>query len=706
MRKTKSAKKVMLINSQHPEECRAVVLDNNIIEDYIVEHSSKEQIKGNIYLGVINRVEPSIEAAFVDFGGKKYGFLPFKDVLKESYVHTGEKKAKVRIQDVLIRGQRIAVQVAKESRDAKGPSLTNGMSLAGRFLVLMQGQGSAVSRKIEDESERKKLKDIVAGLELPEHLGVIIRTAGVGQTKVELQKDLQMLLKIWDKVEGAQKNDSIPGPYLIYQEPELVVRTVRDHFSSDTSEIIVDSTEAYKSLKDFIKLVMPRNRNLVKLYKETKPLFSEYNVEEQIESIYQRTVYLPSGGSIVIDIGEAMASIDVNSGKTKGGLDLEETAVTTNLEAAKEVARQLRLRDLGGLIVIDFIDMFQKKNKAAVEKQMKQWCKTDKARINLARISKFGLLEMSRQRISPPVKEGVFAPCGTCAGSGLVRSVDSIILNVLRKIHELIASVRVKVMTLEISPEISNYILNNKVAILAEIKSKHMVEFRFQIKAGLAYDNFKYTVSEVWDTETVQSEKTEDKPAESSDATEKPRPAGRSRTARSGRGRTSRSPRNRSDATKSTNENEVASPIAENETTRPATKNEITKPAVKVEGGSEEIGNKGVEGADGTEQSTKRRPARRPAARRGPQRGRRRRPGQSARKVEGAPVDGNTSEPKNDGNSRPADFSTGDISGNIKSPMPPLPRPFVRENQDMGGESPSTPTPKEPTPPSSDGAAD
>ncbi|MDE1044245.1 MAG: Rne/Rng family ribonuclease [Nitrospinaceae bacterium] len=706
MRKTKSAKKVMLINSQHPEECRAVVLDNNIIEDYIVEHSSKEQIKGNIYLGVINRVEPSIEAAFVDFGGKKFGFLPFKDVLKESYVHTGEKKAKVRIQDVLIRGQRIAVQVAKESRDAKGPSLTNGMSLAGRFLVLMQGQGSAVSRKIEDESERKKLKDIVAGLELPEHLGVIIRTAGVGQTKVELQKDLQMLLKIWDKVEGAQKNDSIPGPYLIYQEPELVVRTVRDHFSSDTSEIIVDSTEAYKSLKDFIKLVMPRNRNLVKLYKETKPLFSEYNVEEQIESIYQRTVYLPSGGSIVIDIGEAMASIDVNSGKTKGGLDLEETAVTTNLEAAKEVARQLRLRDLGGLIVIDFIDMFQKKNKAAVEKQMKQWCKTDKARINLARISKFGLLEMSRQRISPPVKEGVFAPCGTCAGSGLVRSVDSIILNVLRKIHELIASVRVKVMTLEISPEISNYILNNKVAILAEIKSKHMVEFRFQIKAGLAYDNFKYTVSEVWDTETVQSEKTEDKPAESSDATEKPRPAGRSRTARSGRGRTSRSPRNRSDATKSINENEVASPIAENETTRPATKNEITKPAVKVEGGLEEIENKGVEGAEGTEPTTKRRPARRPAARRGPQRGRRRRPGQSARKVEGAPVDGNTSEPKNDGNSRPADFSTGDISGNIKSPMPPLPRPFVRENQDMGGESPSTPSPKEPTPPSSDGAAD
>ena len=729
MRKTKTSKKVMLINAQHPEECRVVVLDNNVIQDYIVEHSSREQIKGNVYLGVINRVEPSIEAAFVDFGGKKYGFLPFKDVLKESYIHTGEKKAKLRIQDVLIRGQRILVQVAKESRDAKGPSLTNAMSLAGRFLVLMQGQGSAVSRKIEDESERKKLKDIVSDFDLPENLGLIIRTAGLGQTKVELQKDIQMLLKIWKKIEDGQKDESAGGaPFLIYQEPDLVVRTVRDHFNSDTSQIIVDNPDEYKALKDFVKMVMPRNRNLVKLYKETKPLFSEYHVEEQIESIYQRTVLLPSGGSIVIDIGEAMVSIDVNSGKTKGGLDLEETALTTNLEAAKEVARQLRLRDLGGLIVIDFIDMFQKKNKAAVEKQMKQWCKTDKARINLARISKFGLLEMSRQRISPPVKEGVFAPCGTCAGSGLVRSVDSIILNVLRKIHELIASVRVKVLTLEISPEISSYILNNKLAVLAEIKSKHMVDFRFQIKAGLAYDDFKYTVSEVWDTETVQSEKTEDKPAESSDAIEKPRPAGRSRTARSGRGRTSRSPRNRSDAFIQTSDiskpasdvikppNKNENPSVEKETTRLATENETTKPAVKVEGRPEVVENKGVvacvEGVEGAEASPKRRPARRPAARRGPQRGRRRRPGQSARRVEGAPVDGNTSERKNDGNTKPVDFSTGDISGNIKSPMPPLPRPFVRENQDMGGESPSTPTPtptptpKESTPPSSGGGAD
>ena len=623
MRKTKTSKKVMLINAQHPEECRVVVLDNNVIQDYIVEHSSREQIKGNVYLGVINRVEPSIEAAFVDFGGKKYGFLPFKDVLKESYIHTGEKKAKIRIQDVLIRGQRILVQVAKESRDAKGPSLTNAMSLAGRFLVLMQGQGSAVSRKIEDESERKKLKDIVSDFDLPENLGLIIRTAGLGQTKVELQKDIQMLLKIWKKIEDGQKDESAGGaPFLIYQEPDLVVRTVRDHFNSDTSQIIVDNPDEYKALKDFVKMVMPRNRNLVKLYKETKPLFSEYHVEEQIESIYQRTVLLPSGGSIVIDIGEAMASIDVNSGKTKGGLDLEETAVTTNLEAAREVARQLRLRDLGGLIVIDFIDMYQKRNKAAVEKEVKQSCKTDKARINIARISKFGLLEMSRQRISPPVKEGVFEKCEHCTGSGLVRSMGSVILNVLRKIHETIAKGKVKVLSLEVAPEVSNYLLNNKFDILADLKTKHSVDFRFQITPGLSYEDFKFKVSEVWESES---------PPEEEKSPEKP---------------------------------------SSRET--PAVKVE----AVKVEEeDTKEPGN--------AKASTKRRYTRRkPTARKGPPRGRRRRPYASKQK-EGAPTENSTPDGKseaNPGNNEPA---KGNNSADISSPMPPMPRPFIRESQNL-----------------------
>ena len=489
----------MLINAQHAEECRAVILDNNIIDNYIVEHSSREQIKGNVYLGIINRVEPSIEAAFIDFGYKKFGFLPFKDVLKESYVHTGEKKAKTRIQDVLMRGQKILVQVTKESRDAKGPTLNNVLSIPGRFLVLMHGQGSAVSRKIEDESERKKLKDIVADFNLPENLGLIIRTAGVGRNKIELQKDLQMLLKVWKKIETAMEDDSTPAPYLIYQEPDLVVRTFRDHYSSDTSQIIVDNSDAYKSLKDFARLVMPRNRNLVKLYKETRPLFSEYKVEEQIESIYERKVLLPSGGSIVIDIGEAMASIDVNSGKTKGGLDLEETAVNTNLEAAKEIARQLRLRDLGGLVVIDFIDMYQKKNKASVEKELKLACKTDKARINLSRISKFGLLEMSRQRISPPVKDGIFDECSHCSGSGHVRSISSIVLLVFRKAQELIAKGKVKVIAMEISSEIATYLLNSKMDAITDLKEKYQIDIKFTSKPGLVFEDFKFEILETKD---------------------------------------------------------------------------------------------------------------------------------------------------------------------------------------------------------------
>ena len=271
---------------------------------------------------------------------------------------------------------------------------------------------------------------------------------------------------------------------------------MRDHYSSDTSQIIVDNNDSYKALKEFARMVMPTTRNLVKLYKETKPLFSEYKVEEQIESIYKRSVPLPSGGTIVIDIGEAMASIDVNSGRTKGGLDLEETAATTNLEAAKEIARQLRLRDLGGLIVIDFIDMYQKKNKAAVEKELKLACKSDKARINLSRISKFGLLEMSRQRISPPVKDGIFEECSQCMGSGLVRSINSIVLLVFRKVQELIAQGGVKVISLEISPEVATYILNKKMNAIFDLKEKYQLGFKFINKPGLSFENFKFEVLE------------------------------------------------------------------------------------------------------------------------------------------------------------------------------------------------------------------
>ena len=535
----------MMINADHPEECRAVILEDGKVEDYIVEHSSREKIKGNIYLGVINRIEPAIEAAFIDIGGKKYGFLPFKDILKENYINTGEKKARVRIQDVLVRGQKLLVQVTKESRDHKGPSLTNGISLPGRFLVLMSGaQASAVSRKIEDEAERKKLKALVSDFKLPKNLGLIIRTAGVGRTKTELQKDLQRLLKVWDNLNNSLKIESQKPPFLIYQEADMVVRLVRDHFTNDTSEVIVDNKESFTALKSFMKLILPRMQNRIKLYQDTRPLFSRNKVEEQIESLYQRTVKLPSGGSIVFDSGEAMVSIDVNSGKTTGASQLEETALNTNLEAAQEIGRQLRLRDLGGLIVIDFIDMFQKKNQSLVEKELKKICKLDKARINISRISKFGLMEMSRQRLSPPVQEGAFIKCEACNGTGTVRALNYIVLDVMRKIRERLATGKVKELKVEVSPPVTEYLLNNKAKFLLELQERHQFKLEFIGQPGLAWAEFKYQVTEKTAEELARQEsrikgassgQRDDRKKPEEDSGEKRSSSGR--VARGGRGR-------------------------------------------------------------------------------------------------------------------------------------------------------------------------
>jgi ribonuclease E len=489
-------KKVMLISADHPEEVRAVIIENGKLEEFIVEHSGQELLKGNVYLGVITRVEPGIEAAFVDIGWKKFGFLPFKDVLKENYVQTGEKKAKIRIQDVLIRGQKILVQVVKESRDHKGPSLTNAVTIPGRFLVLMNGSDSSgVSRKIEDEAERKKLKVILKDLNIPENMGIIVRTAGLGRTKIELQKDIQMLMKIWNDILNGKKN-SDQAPCLLYKGPDMVVRTVRDHFTTDTAEIMVDKKESYKALKDFIKLMMPRMIRRVKHYQDPRPLFAKYNIEEQIQNIYRRTVDLPSGGSIVFDSGEAMVSIDVNSGKATGESDLEETALRTNLEAADAIGRELRLRDLGGLVVIDFIDMFQKKNKSLVEKQLKLSVKSDKARINMARLSRFGLMELSRQRIAPPVKDAVFNKCTICAGSGHVKSDNAASLDVIRKIQNIISDDAVKRIAVTISNSVAQYILNNKKEFLVDIENKQKVKIDFYGKENISQENFIYSVVE------------------------------------------------------------------------------------------------------------------------------------------------------------------------------------------------------------------
>ncbi len=487
----------MLINVDQPEECRAVVIENGELDEIIVEHSSHELVKGNIYLGVVTRVEPAIEAAFVDIGRKKYGFLPFKDVLPESYLQTGEKKARTRIQDVMIRGQKLLVQVVKESRDAKGPSLTNAVTIPGRFLVLMvSSDSSGISRKIEDESERKKIKQLMSDLGVPTSMGVIIRTAGVGRTKAELQKDIQALLKIWETIEKQYRDPDTKAPSVLYEGPDMVVRTVRDHFSNDMTEVLVDNKDSFDALNEFMKLVMPRMRNRIKFYQDTKPLFSQYNIEEQIESIYNRRVELPSGGSIVIDVGEAMVSVDVNSGRTTGASALEETAIKTNLEAAEEITRQLRLRDLGGLIVIDFIDMFQKKNKALLEKQVKLSCKRDRARVNISRISRFGLLEMSRQRLAPPVKEGFFSDCLHCGGTGHVKTDSSTALSVIRKIQEHLAVGNVKVLQVMISTQVANYLLNKKMKSLLDLEEKNGVDILFESQEHLSYENFSFTVLE------------------------------------------------------------------------------------------------------------------------------------------------------------------------------------------------------------------
>lgn len=680
----------MLINADQPEECRVVILEDGKIEELIVEHASHEQIKGNIYLGTINRVEPSIEAAFMDIGSKKFGFLPFKDVRKDSYLQTGEKKARTRIQDVLVRGQNLLVQVVKEGRDAKGPSLTNWISLPGRFLVLMVGQeASAVSRKIEDESERKKLKDIIADFNLPDNMGVIIRTAGLGRTKLELQKDLQMLLNIWEKLDSDLKSEDVQAPSLLYSEPDMVVRTVRDHFTADTSEIIVDDKESYKAVQKFVKMVMPRLYRRVKFHKETKPIFSQFNIETQIDSIYDRTVKLPSGGSIVIDIGEAMVSIDVNSGKTTGASQLEETAVNTNLEAATEVGRQLRLRDLGGLIVIDFIDMYQKKNKALVEKQLKLVCKKDKARINLSRISKFGLMEMSRQRMSPPVKEGVFEACKICKGAGHIKSVGNIVLGMLRRIQEIIARDNVRLLAVEVSPEVGDYMLTHKLRYLLDLQEKHHFIIEFVSKPGLAHEDFVYNVLE---RKKPGENEQEDKPTEvgpsarsenakseqtSEDGTDDKREnsRGRPRNQRSKSSSRRRSPRGRRnpDEVKPLDKPEAVDTVAQNGDT-------------KIEPSSEAVVETQKEGDAETPAETskdsrpksaprKRYTRRKTSSKRSSNYRGRRKPAESSQSSENASPGNDQAKPDVDGNVAPPRAASQEASGsaergNVSSPTP------------------------------------
>ena len=427
--------KRMLINATQPEELRVVLVDGQKLFDLDIETPSREQKKANIYKGRITRIEPSLDACFVEYGGDRNGFLPLKEISRDYFKPGVETNGRLNIAELLREGQEIIVQVEKEERGTKGAALTTFISLAGRYLVLMPNNPRAggVSRRIEGE-ERDEMREIMRNLEVPEGMGMIVRTAGMGRSSEELQWDLGYLLQLWRAIEQAATERQ--APFLIYQESNIIIRALRDYLRADINEIMVDDPAVYEQAREFITAVMPQNLGRLKLYQDAIPLFTRYQIESQIELAFAREVRLPSGGSIVIDHTEALTSIDINSARATKGSDIEETALQTNLEAADEIARQLRLRDLGGLLVIDFIDMTPAKNQREVENRLRDATQLDRARIQIGRISRFGLLELSRQRLRPSIGEHSHITCPRCEGRGTIRSVESLALAVLRLIQE------------------------------------------------------------------------------------------------------------------------------------------------------------------------------------------------------------------------------------------------------------------------------
>ena len=465
--------KRMLINATQAEELRVAIVDGQSLYDIDIEQPAKEQKKSNIYKGRITRLEPSLEAAFVEYGGERHGFLPLKEISRD-YFLPGTDPNKHGIKELLKEGQEVVVQVDKEERGNKGAALTTFISLAGRYMVLMPNSPRAggVSRRIEGE-DRQALKEAMDKLNIPDDMGIIIRTAGVGRDAEELQWDLDYLLQVWRSITDAAL--AKPAAFLIYQESRLIVRALRDYLRADIGEILIDSEPMFQEAKDFVEQVMPHTLRKLKLYKDNIPLFNRYQIESQIENAYERQVRLPSGGSIVIDQTEALTAIDVNSARATKGGDSEETAFNTNLEAADEVARQLRLRDLGGLVVVDFIDMESNRHQREVEERLKNALKADRARVQIGRISRFGLLEMSRQRLRPSLGESSQTVCPRCAGHGRMRSVESLSLSILRLIEEQAMKDNTGQVLVQAPHEIANFLLNEKRRGLLEIEQRHDV---------------------------------------------------------------------------------------------------------------------------------------------------------------------------------------------------------------------------------------
>ncbi len=481
--------KRMLINATQVEEKRLAIVDGQKLLDYEIEIDGREQRKGNIYKAIVTRVEPSLEACFVDYGEDRHGFLPFKEISKQ-YFNGNVSPSQARIQDVIREGQDLFVQVEKEERGNKGAALTTFISLAGRYVVLMPNnpRGGGVSRRIEGD-DRAELKENMDQLQYPNGMSIIARTAGIGRSAPELQWDLNYLLKLWTAVEGAGKGGK--GAFLIYQESSLVIRAIRDYFSTEVGDILIDTDDIYEQAKGFMDHVMPEHSARVKRYRDDAPLFSRFQIEHQIESAYSRTVQLPSGGAIVIDHTEALVSVDVNSARSIRGGDIEETATRTNLEAADEVARQMRLRDLGGLIVIDFIDMEESRNRRDVENRLRDALRQDRARVQFGSISKFGLMEMSRQRLRPALSEGASMPCPRCGGSGHIRDTESSALQILRIIQEESMKEGTAAVHAQVPVDVASFLLNEKRLEIQKIELKQRVAVIMIPNKQLETPNYK-----------------------------------------------------------------------------------------------------------------------------------------------------------------------------------------------------------------------
>ncbi|HXX09963.1 MAG TPA: Rne/Rng family ribonuclease [Burkholderiales bacterium] len=484
--------KRMLFNATQAEELRVAIVDGQKLIDLDIETTGKEQRKGNIYKGVVTRVEPSLEAAFVEYGSERHGFLPFKEVSRAFFLGENVDVSRARIQDVMREGQELIVQIEKDERGNKGAALTTFISLAGRYLVLMPNnpRGGGVSRRVEGE-ERNELKDLISQLEVPQGMSIIGRTAGLGRTLEELQWDLGYLLQLWRAIETASKQQG--GAFLIYQESSLVIRAIRDYFHQDIGELLIDTESIYEQARQFMGHVMPGNVNRVKLYRDDVPLFSRFQIEHQIETAYARQVPLPSGGAIVIDHTEAMVAIDVNSARATRGADIEETALRTNLEAADELARQLRLRDLGGLVVIDFIDMENPRSQREVENRLRDALRYDRARVQMGKISRFGLMELSRQRLQTSLGETSHIACPRCHGTGHIRSIESSALHILRILQEEAMKENTAAVHAQVPVDVATYLLNEKRSEFHAIESRMKVSVVLVPNIHLETPNYTLT---------------------------------------------------------------------------------------------------------------------------------------------------------------------------------------------------------------------